>query len=689
MAFKTIPHLGILAVVASIALVGCPTNPPDGSGGGGNPGGGSNTPPALVYINEFSAHEANAISDEDGESSDWIELFNAGSGATNLAGWSLSDDPALPRKWTFPNVVVEPGDYLVVFASGKDRREPGGALHTNFKLDKDGEYLGLVNLQGDPVAHSEFAPAYPPQYDGLVFGRTAKVGTFLYRDHPTPGQVNTGGSFAEPIVFSHAGGFHDEPIALAIQTAQPGVALRYTLDGTVPRAPNGAVYSGPLDINQNTSLRVATFRDGLAVSPVRTRTFIIAVDAAQPNLPVIALTGDPQESLYEPNGIMAIVGGHYEEVQFGFDWVSDSPTDYNNPIQHGMDFERPVSLEFYDTNTAFQVDCGIRIQGSNFHRRKYFRADDWLGCPSGGPNYAKFSFRLAFRAAYGPTILDHALLPLRPEAGHDQIVLRGGHNDSCDPFIRDELCRRLYHDMGHVSSLGTLASLYINGDYKGVYNPVERIDEKFLQAQHNSALPWDVILQGSEARDGDTVEWDAFLAFIGSTDLGTASNYVAAAQQLDVDNFIDYLILELYTNNTDWPNNNWIAARERSPQGRWRFYVWDSELAFLPHRLENTALHAYPFPNGRGLGGEATEIPQLYRALAANPTFRARFAERVSHHFAEGGALHPANLHARHEELWNTAVQALPGINTFIPDEFIPAREAILLQALREEGLYP
>jgi len=691
----TLMGLGMMSFV----LAGCPTN--GGGGGGGNGGGnggggngGGNGGQADVYINEFAAHVSRSIVDADGDLSDWIELYNAGDGTANLAGWGISDDEARPFKWIFPEVQIPQGGYLLVFASGKDRAPSGGGgeLHTNFSLSRNGEYLGLVDSEGSPIADSIFSPAYPPQYVDLVYGRTGGSAEFQYLNQPTPGAPNTlGGAFSDVIVFSAGRGHYDAPLELTLTAAQPGVELMYTLDGSTPSPSNGTAYAAPLELAATAAVRVAAVRDDTTLSPVFTHTYAIAESAARRSLPMLSLAGDPGETFYEPNGIMAIVGGRYEPSDWYDVWVPETDSDYNNALGRGSDFERPVSLEIVDgaRSDTYQGDCGIRVQASNFHRARLFRADDWTGCPADNVNYAKFSFRLIFRGSYGPTHLDYGLMPLRPGARQEQVILRGGQSDMCDPFIHDELSRRLFHEMGHVSSVGSLASLYINGDYKGVYNPAERIDQSFLRDRYDSGESWDVITQGSDVRDGDDEAWQAFLDFVRAIDMSVESNYILAQQSMDVDNFIDYLILQLYTNNADWPNNGWIAARERSLLGRWQFYVWNSEFAFLPWNMDLVGFDAYPQPDGQGLNGEETEIAWIYRSLKASAAFRARFAQRVEFHFGGGGALAPHNVLARYEELWSDASGALPGINTYIRDGFVPTREAILRAALQEEGLLP
>jgi len=122
-----------------------------------------------IRINEFMAVNDIGLDDEDRDEADWIEIYNPGTNTVDLAGWYLTDDDNDLRKWAFPTVMLGPDAYLVVFASGKNRTDPLGILHTNFKLSGSGEYLGLVRPDGRTVV-SEFFPAYPRQAPDVSYG---------------------------------------------------------------------------------------------------------------------------------------------------------------------------------------------------------------------------------------------------------------------------------------------------------------------------------------------------------------------------------------------------------------------------------------------------------------------------------------------------------------------------------------
>lgn len=162
-----------------------------------------------LIISEFVAVNTTGLADSDGDYSDWIEIYNRGSRPVNLSGFALTDDPQQLEKWTFPNISLDSHHYLVVFASGKDRRSAraGAELHTNFKLDGAGEFLGLYNGQEGKLVDS-LSPRYPEQFSDVSYGRLADNPTFNYLAHPTPGAANDS--------------------TLALHPATPGAAVQGT-----------------------------------------------------------------------------------------------------------------------------------------------------------------------------------------------------------------------------------------------------------------------------------------------------------------------------------------------------------------------------------------------------------------------------------------------------------------------------
>ena len=124
---------------------------------------------STVIISEFMAANSTTLADDDGEFSDWIELYNSSAASVNLLDWSLTDNAGSLTKWRFPATNVPPGGFITIFASEKNRRTPGAPLHTNFKLGAGGEYLALIEPDGVTVA-TQFSPAFPAQVTDVSFG---------------------------------------------------------------------------------------------------------------------------------------------------------------------------------------------------------------------------------------------------------------------------------------------------------------------------------------------------------------------------------------------------------------------------------------------------------------------------------------------------------------------------------------
>ncbi len=141
-----------------------------------------------LLITEFMAANSSTLADEDQTFPDWIEIHNAGTNTVDLSGWFLTDSPANLRKWAFPSTNLPPGAYLVVFASGQDRRLPGAPLHTSFNLSASGEFLALVRPDGTSLA-SLYAPAFPPQASDVSFGIVTASPPFLLVPTNAPARV--------------------------------------------------------------------------------------------------------------------------------------------------------------------------------------------------------------------------------------------------------------------------------------------------------------------------------------------------------------------------------------------------------------------------------------------------------------------------------------------------------------------
>jgi len=630
-------------------------------------------PAGDVIISEFLAWNLSSWNDEDGERVGWIELYNRGESPVDLTDWALTDTLLQPGKWVFEPSVLPPKGFLTVFASGKDRRIPGPGrpLHTNFKLSRDGEYLALYSPDSPRQAVCEFQPGYPEQGPDFSFGLTPS-GEWRYLYPPTPDQPNAESTISnrvEAVHFSVGRGFYATPFHLSLSSPTLGAIIRYTLDGSVPSETNGVVYTAPILIDRSRIVRAAAFKKNHLTSPVITHTYFYNIPASQRLLPALSIV-TTSNNLYGTSGIME--------------------TNPRNTTQHGIAWERPASAELIrpEDNGGFQVDCGLRIAGGDYIRTVY----DYRGGP-----YSKYSFRLYFRGDYGSGRLQYPLFLGTTAESFDTVTLRAGMNDPTNPFIRDELLRQLESDAGLVASHGTFVNLFINGEYKGYYNPTERIDEDFLQTYHGGGRDWEIIDQTGEATEGTRVEWDALRQSVTNTDLTLAANYLELGRRMDLTNFVDYLLPHLYANTGDWPYNNWRAARERVTNGIFRFYAWDTEWSF--GHSDNSAIGYSPSYTHNTITNQLSStlvgvnmpwgwafIQETFNQLKVRPEFKLLFADRVHKHLFNGGALTDESIRDRHNLLQALLTGTISNFDNSIATSWIPNRRPYLLSHLNQAG---
>jgi len=635
-----------------------------------------------LFINEVMASNVSTVRDLQLDFDDWIEIYNASEAPVDVGGMYLTDDPAEPTRWRFPDnepgvTVIGPGGYLIVWAD--EEVTDGGVhpifkLHAGFKLDASGDEVCLFAADGTTLVDRL---TFGEQTADVSFGRYPDGGdTLRFFGLPTPGQPNNEGYLGElaPLRFSHERGFYDGTFDLVITCATEGAEIIYTTNGRVPndesgRFPPGRPYTAPLRIGTTTCLRAMAIKPGWKPSKVYTHTYILGASESIRSLPVISLVGDPGKTFYEPDGVMAIVGGTYVNGV----WTASGADSYNNP--NNRDLERPVSCEWLvpQDDGGFQIDCGLRVHGSPYIRPRYVRQNGrWSG-------NGKFSLRLYFRGQYGASWLEQPLFAESNAERFKTIVLRAGHNDQSNPFIKDELLRRLHKDMGSAAALGTMANLFINGEYKGYFNPTEHVKEEACQQWFDSDQPWDVMTMNG-IRDGDTRSWDAMMEFARAHNLDDAASYEEMGRLLDIPSFVDYLIIRLWPNDWDWPQNNWAAAAERSPTGQWKFFVWDAEGTFESNQLTvNRFSELNSQSNANGI---------LYRALKASRQFRQLFGDRLYKHFYNGGALASQNVHARFNALRDELQGVIGSMNSYIISTWLPDREDIFMTACMNEGLY-
>lgn len=606
-----------------------------------------------VVLSEILAVNHSALDDADGDFPGWIELQNRSGRTIDLGGWHLTDDFRNPTRWTFPSVTVDPGAFLVVFASGKDRTNRVEDLHANFRLDPKGRFLGLAR-PGGGVFEDEFQPKYPALPGDVSFGRLPSPGEgpFPLRRHglfvtPTPGETNRGemmGQVADT-QFSHPRGLHDQPFTLTIGCRTPGSEIRYTLDGSLPRPDHGAAYSGPIAITNTTILRAAAFRAGFRPSNVDTLTFLLP---AGPR-PVPETSSAPGGSRIRPHPLPSrTVLSSLPVVSLVLDpadlWDTTRGLQVN-PNQTGAAWEKAASMEWIESAASGDrtgdraAPCGLRIHGP----------------PGGDPGPdSKHSFRLVFRDLHGTPEWSGRLFGPTGARQFKTLLLDAGSTagDSSDTrgagpaLIREALNREAFRAMGQPAPDGRFVHVVLNGIYWGMYDLQERIDPRLL-ADRWGGKPSNYTMRGPDGVvSGEDAAWLRIqeLCGLGFSD---PERYSELESLVDLGAFADFVALRTWQGSRDdLDHPGWIAARRESPRA--------GAYLFLPqvrHLRRGESPERTPV--------DAVSPTSLYRSLQSQPRFMGLVEERRLRHGAPGSALSPMAVQARRSQLLERVGPAL------------------------------
>lgn len=499
----------------------------------------------------------------DDQTPDWIEIKNQVDVAVDLSGMGLSDDVDEPMKWVFPeNSVIAPGGYLVVFASGDDIRDPEldeqGNLHTNFRLGADGEQIVLTGVGGATIhtLDAQETEQFPDVSYGLVDNQRR------YFEAPTPGAANEAGlmgRMSEPTL-SVPHGYFDAPFTVDIASESVGASLIYTTDGSIPTLENGTQVAATnpdlptttrLLVDRTTTLRVRAYQDQFMASDTATQSYFFTSDLVEQSNLWSTVTENPEwgpqlaDSFTSVPSISLVIDGRISEAR---------------------EIETSVEMIFPDgSEPGFQIDAGIEHYGGH------------------SLSSQKKNMRLSFKATYGDSQLEYDLFG--PDAANqfDQLLLRTGSHDSWfwvhpaggqGNYVRNRWAFDRQLEMGHLAPHGRFVQVFINGDYWGLHQLMERPNASFM-ASYLGGDPEDYdALNAGTAIDGDTTAW----RMLSRSEV--MGDYEQVQQYLDVVNYADYMLLQFYAGN-DWDWNhlqNWAGARKREEGAGYIFFSWDSDV---------------------------------------------------------------------------------------------------------------
>lgn len=557
----------------------------------------------TVVINEVLASNATTLADPDTRAfGDWIELYNASSATVDLGGSYLTDAFSRPTKWRIPDgTTLAPGAFLVVWAD--DGNTAGTALHANFKLSGDGEAVGLFSATGAVLDTLTFGP----QATDVSYGRQPDGGTArAFFAAPTPGAPNrvpVAGA-ARPPVVSRPSGFYAASATVEIEAPDAGAVVRYTLDGSLPTEAS-APYTGPLALEATRVLRAAAFVPGRRPSEAVSRVFFVGEGST---LPVVSLISDPAGFFSDTTGI-------YVEGTNGLPGrCRTAPANWN------QDWERPAHVAFFEPDgagghaLAFEHGAGVQIFG---------------GCSR---IYPQKSLSLHARGQYGASAFAHRFFADVALDRFDDLVLRSSAQDWWRTMFRDGMIQTLTRHMDLDGQAYRPTAMFLNGQYWGIHNLREKLNEDYVAA-HYGVPDGDVeILENTQP--GTSAAYDEVLALLDAGDLATPERLAAVAARVDVDQYATYLIAQIYSANSDWPGHN--LKLWRAPGRRWRWMRYDADFGYGGNANgeygDNTLAHAAAAASTGEYNPPWSTL--LFRKLLTNDGFRHTFIQRLAAHTA-------------------------------------------------------
>ncbi|MCH6257721.1 lamin tail domain-containing protein [Puniceicoccaceae bacterium K14] len=527
---------------------------------------------------------------------------------------------------------------------------------TSFLSELAPNTTNILAIHGLNTTNDDTDFLISPKLIAAEFSTTEEA---VYFREATPNEENADGyiGLIDDTNFSHNRGFYETAFNVEIISTTEGATIIYTTDGSTPSLQNGTQATSPatVDILTTTTLRAIAVKNGYLPTNVDTQTYIFLADVInQGNSPEgfpstwlgsngggtfpadyemdPDVTTDPNYSDRIGDALLSLPTISIVTDQEHF--FDTSTGIYQRPQQSGSAWERPVSVEIIQPDGTLentQIDAGIRIQGG--HTRN----------PSNNP---KHSFRLIFKSEYGASKLEYNLFPDDPEATQefDQLILRGAGNQSWlhhntfkgdnrgrAQYVRDQWAKDVQLDMGHPGLRNTHAHLYINGVYWGVYNPTERATSGHGEAYLGGDKDDYVALNSGEEVSGDELALTEFQALVdlADSDITDSIIYAQMTDILDIEAFADYMILQQYAGNVDWPHHNWYALRN-TDGGKWYFICWDSEFIFVE-----------PDANVIDQNIHDREGPPLdiLDRLILNDEFRLFFADRIQKYLFNDGLL--------------------------------------------------
>lgn len=550
---------------------------------------------SQVVVNEYSCSNTSDFVDNYNEYEDWIELYNTSGTAFDITGYYLSDKSGNPTKWQIPSVTIPANGTVIFYASGLDVTV-GTNYHTNFKLTQTKpEKIVLSDNTGTLIEQIVLDPSQNNHSRGRITDGSVAWGVFT---NSTPGASNTGSltAYATKPIFDQAPGLYSGSTTVNISSPDANVSIYYTTDGTVPTA-SSTLVSGAITLSNTQVIRAISISSDPSIisSFIESNTYFI--DDIH-TMAVVSVSGNEVDNLLNGSNIEPI--GAFEYFGDNQVLIDESTGDFN---KHGND-SWAYDQRGFDYISRDQYGTKYVIQDEIFNGKDRTKFQRLILKPAANDNYP-FEDGAHIRDAYV-----HSL----SQIGHLKLDERS--HESC--------------------------ILYLNGEYWGVYEIREKVDDSdFTDYYYDQDVPDIQFLKtwgGTWSEYGGPqaqTDWNDLKDYILSNDMTVEANFEYVSSQYNWKSLIDYVVLNSYVVCSDWLNWNTAWWRGLNPDGdkkKWRYALWDMDATF-GHYINYTGIPdqgstADPCdPEDLGDTGGQGHIPIL-NALMDNETFEQYYISR-------------------------------------------------------------
>lgn len=521
----------------------------------------------TLIINEVMNNNISYLVQNGDNYYDWVELKNNSNESINLSDYYLTTDETI-EKYKLPDVVLEPGELFVIMCSGDTNLSNTSYYHADFKI---GDNESIYILKDKEIVDSVFVYNLTTNYS---YGRNNTNG-FYYISTPTPNKSNNSGSSAIAYVplNNTVSGIYDDVTDLSIELTANGT-IYYTLDGSTPTSSSN-VYTSPIFLSETSVIKYMAVEANKKNSEITTMSYIINENHT---MPVLSVVTDQSE---------------FDNLQ------SDA---WNETL------EISANAELFEDDGTFNIDCGLKLFGGSTR------------------GLDKKSFQLKFRSEYGASKLNYQVFDDRDFSSFDSLVLRSGSQDYENAFIRDVLGTSLVDDYTDIDVQAYKpVVLYINGEYWGVYNIREKVEEEFISNHYSVDESANIIRIDNDITAGSITEYSSLISYVNAYNLSVDSYYDYIDSQINLVNLCDFWIAQNYVTNNDIVNVR-MFSHEDVDDGKWSYIFYDLDYAFY-----NYSTNYYTFSTSATGMREYGYSTDFLRNLMENEEFQELYLQRLSY----------------------------------------------------------